>query len=90
MSFGRQARSRLTQSRPANASTPITAISAQEYRLNFLRPFLRAARGLNYIYNVVPATSPDPEWVTAWLVRRGFVAGDGDLRRRVPEIAAAD
>ena len=44
-----------------------------------------AARGLNYIYNVVPATSPDPEWVTAWLVRRGFVAGDGDLRRRVRE-----
>ena len=47
-----------------------------------------AARGLNYIYNVVPATSPDPEWVTAWLVRRGFVASDGDLRRRVPDIVA--
>ena len=44
-----------------------------------------AARGLNYIYNVVPATSPDPGWVTAWLVARGFVAGDGDLRRRVRE-----
>jgi GNAT superfamily N-acetyltransferase len=42
-----------------------------------------AARGLNYIYNVVPATSPNPEWVTAWLVGQGFVAGDGDLRRRV-------
>ena len=44
-----------------------------------------AARGLNYIYNVVPATSPDPAWITAWLVARGFVAGDGDLRRRVRE-----
>ncbi|MGH3292309.1 MAG: GNAT family N-acetyltransferase [Trebonia sp.] len=42
-----------------------------------------AARGLNYIYNVVPATSPNREWVTAWLVGHGFVAGDGDLRRRV-------
>jgi GNAT superfamily N-acetyltransferase len=44
-----------------------------------------AARGLNYIYNVVPATSPNPEWVTAWLVGQGFVVGDGDLRRRVRE-----
>jgi len=44
-----------------------------------------AARGLNYIYNVVPATSPDAEWVTAWLAGHGFVAGDGDLRRRVRE-----
>jgi GNAT superfamily N-acetyltransferase len=44
-----------------------------------------AARGLNYIYNVVPATNPDPAWITAWLVARGFVAGDGDLRRRVRE-----
>lgn len=44
-----------------------------------------AARGLNYIYNVVPATNPNPEWVTAWLVGQGFVAGDGDLRRRVRE-----
>jgi GNAT superfamily N-acetyltransferase len=42
-----------------------------------------AARGLNYIYNVVPATSPDPGWITAWLTSRGFAAGDGDLRRRV-------
>ncbi|HEY1734962.1 MAG TPA: GNAT family N-acetyltransferase, partial [Acidimicrobiales bacterium] len=47
-----------------------------------------AARGLNYIYNVAPANSPNPEWVTAWLVRHGFVAGDGDLRRRVREDVA--
>jgi GNAT superfamily N-acetyltransferase len=48
-----------------------------------------AARGVNYIYNVIPATNPDPEWVRAWLVGRGFVAGDGDLRRRVGEDAAS-
>jgi GNAT superfamily N-acetyltransferase len=47
-----------------------------------------AARGLNYIYNVVPATSPDQAWVTAWLTARGFVAGDGGLRRRVSEDVA--
>jgi GNAT superfamily N-acetyltransferase len=47
------------------------------------------ARGLNYIYNVVPATSPNPDWVTAWLTGHGFVAGDGDLRRRVREDADA-
>jgi GNAT superfamily N-acetyltransferase len=44
-----------------------------------------AARGLNYIYNVVPPASPDPGWVTAWLTGHGFVAGGGDLRRRVRE-----
>jgi GNAT superfamily N-acetyltransferase len=48
-----------------------------------------AARGVNYIYNVVPATNPDPEWVRAWLLERGFVPGDGDLRRRVGEHAAS-
>lgn len=46
-----------------------------------------AARGLNYIYNVVPATSPNPGWVTAWLIEHDFVTGDGDLRRRVREDA---
>jgi hypothetical protein len=46
-----------------------------------------AARGLNYIYNVVPVTNPDPGWITAWLTARGFVAGNGDLRRRVRERA---
>jgi GNAT superfamily N-acetyltransferase len=48
-----------------------------------------AARGLNYIYNVVPPTSPDHDWVSAWLVERGFVTGDGDLRRRVREDVAS-
>ena len=42
-----------------------------------------AARGLNYIYNVVPASHPSPDWMTAWLTRRGFVPGPGDLRRQV-------
>ncbi len=42
-----------------------------------------AARGLNYIYNVVPASHPDPDWITGWLTRRGFVPGTGDLRRQV-------
>jgi GNAT superfamily N-acetyltransferase len=41
------------------------------------------ARGLNYIYNVVPATHPDPNWITHWLVSHRFVPGMGDLRRRV-------
>lgn len=42
-----------------------------------------AARGLNYIYNVVPPTHPDPAWMTHWLTLHGFVAGTGDLRRQV-------
>jgi GNAT superfamily N-acetyltransferase len=42
-----------------------------------------AARGFNYIYNVVPPASPHRDWVTAWLLQRGFTPGDGDLRRRV-------
>jgi ribosomal protein S18 acetylase RimI-like enzyme len=48
-----------------------------------------AAQGLNYIYNVVPATNPDPDWVRAWLLARGFTDGDGDLRRRVRENTAS-
>jgi GNAT superfamily N-acetyltransferase len=42
-----------------------------------------AGRGLNYIYNVVPASHPDPDWINGWLARRGFVPGTGDLRRQV-------
>jgi len=42
-----------------------------------------ASRGLNYIYNVVPASHPDPDAITGWLARRGFVPGTGDLRRQV-------
>lgn len=42
-----------------------------------------AARGLNYIYNVVPAGHPDPSWMTHWLTLHGFFPGTGDLRRQV-------
>ena len=43
-----------------------------------------AQRGLNYIYNTVPATHPDLAWITGWLVGHGFAdAGGGELRRRV-------
>lgn len=41
-------------------------------------------RGLNYIYNVVPDSHPDREWITTWLSQRGFrPSKHGDLRRRV-------
>jgi GNAT superfamily N-acetyltransferase len=44
-----------------------------------------AARGLNYIYNVVPETHPDGPWITNWLSEHGFrEASRGQLRRRVP------
>ncbi len=42
-----------------------------------------AARGVNYIYNVVPASHPDPAWMTYWLELHGFYPGTGDLRRQV-------
>jgi benzoate-CoA ligase family protein len=43
-----------------------------------------AARGLNYIYNEVPASHPDPAWMRNWLVAHGFAAAaDGTLRRQV-------
>jgi len=39
---------------------------------------------VNYIYNVVPATHPDPAWITRWLTAQGFAASEsGDLRRQV-------
>lgn len=43
-----------------------------------------AARGLNYVYNVVPDGHPDPEPVRHWLVACGFEPNDvGELRKRV-------
>lgn len=43
-----------------------------------------AARGLNYIYNEVPAGHPDRAWMTQWLTSHGFASSsDGTLRRRV-------
>ncbi|HET8581969.1 MAG TPA: GNAT family N-acetyltransferase [Jatrophihabitans sp.] len=46
-------------------------------------------RGLNYIYNVVPPTHPDQQWMTHWLTLRGFTPGTGDLRRQVRRSASA-
>lgn len=48
-----------------------------------------ADRGLNYVYNVVPPSHPDPAWMTGWLTSHGFAAGPGDLRRRVNHAAPA-
>ena len=44
-----------------------------------------AARGLNYLYNVVRPTHPDREKITRWLGERGFETSHDDesLRRRV-------
>jgi benzoate-CoA ligase family protein len=41
-------------------------------------------RGLNYIYNIVPATHPDRAWMTTWLSSHGFTqSSQGDLRRNI-------
>jgi GNAT superfamily N-acetyltransferase len=42
-----------------------------------------AGRGLNYMYNVIPAQHGDRDGLKRWLLRRGFVgAKDGDLFKR--------
>ena len=42
-----------------------------------------AARGLNYLYNVIPAQHPDKSGLKRWLLQRGFAgAKDGDLFKR--------
>jgi GNAT superfamily N-acetyltransferase len=48
-----------------------------------------ATRGLNYIYNVVPSSHPDPAWMIGWLHALGFSDGHGDLRRRVRHASPA-
>lgn len=41
------------------------------------------ARGINYLYNVVPDSHPDRDGLTRWLQRRGFAASkEGRLLRR--------
>jgi len=40
-------------------------------------------RGVNYMYNVVPAAHPDGERVTAWLRKRRFEAAESDRLRRL-------
>ena len=52
-----------------------------------------AARGLNYIYNVVPDSHPDGAWIRNWLSTHGFhETSRGLLRRQVVarQRAAAD
>jgi N-acetylglutamate synthase-like GNAT family acetyltransferase len=45
-----------------------------------------AARGLNYVVNVVRDTHPDRDAVTAWFLAHGFTGtDDGRLRKRVGE-----
>jgi N-acetylglutamate synthase-like GNAT family acetyltransferase len=42
-----------------------------------------AARGLNYLYNVIPARHSDQAGLKRWLLRRGFIGSkDGDLFKR--------
>jgi GNAT superfamily N-acetyltransferase len=44
-----------------------------------------ASRGLNYLYNQVRESHPDPEGITTWLEKRGFAMSHDDrlLRRSV-------
>lgn len=50
-----------------------------------------AERGLNYLYNQVPPTHPDPAGITRWLERRRFRAAGGErlLRRQVRRSASS-
>jgi GNAT superfamily N-acetyltransferase len=52
---------------------------------SFILDRLRAeagVRGINYLYNVVPAAHPDADGLEAWLARRGFSRqGEGRLLR---------
>ena len=42
-----------------------------------------ADRGLNYLYNVIPAAHPDKSGLKRWLLQRGFAgAKEGDLFKR--------
>jgi GNAT superfamily N-acetyltransferase len=46
------------------------------------------ARGVNYLYNAVPAGHPEGDRVTRWLLARGFRASeDGSLRADVHRAA---
>jgi GNAT superfamily N-acetyltransferase len=46
-----------------------------------------AARGLNYIYNVVPDAHPDGPWIRHWLAHHGFrETARGQLTRQVSHV----
>lgn len=49
-----------------------------------------AARGLNYMHNVVQPTHPDPEGVTRWLRARRFEEAHDRLRRQVRNAGPTD
>jgi hypothetical protein len=51
-------------------------------------PLTPAAQNRRSAAIVTLAPAIGPEWVTAWLVRHDFVAGDGDLRCRVRDAVA--
>lgn len=43
-----------------------------------------ASRGINYLYNVVPAEHPNRAWLEHWLGRRGFMPSkEGGLLKRM-------
>ena len=42
-----------------------------------------ASHGVNYMFNVVRESHPDPEGITRWLRARGFEPSHDRLRRRV-------
>jgi N-acetylglutamate synthase-like GNAT family acetyltransferase len=43
-----------------------------------------AERGINYLYNVVPAAHPNRAWLEHWLQRRGFQPSrEGNLLKRM-------
>lgn len=42
------------------------------------------ARGVNYLYNVIPPAHPEPLRLAGWLARHGYTPhGDGLLRRSI-------
>lgn len=48
-----------------------------------------AARGINYLYNVVPDAHPEKNALRRWLLRRGFAPSqEGDLLKRTVHPAA--
>jgi N-acetylglutamate synthase-like GNAT family acetyltransferase len=59
---------------PANQKTGVGA-----FILDRLETEARE-RGLNRLYNVIPAKHPEPEKLKGWLTKRGFIAvGEGGL-----------
>lgn len=48
------------------------------------------ARGLNYVYNVIPKAHPEPQRLVQWLKDRGYrISGDNELRANLSDKASA-